>query len=182
MLFVISAETPSSRQASATSNTTRPQAIRPIASPVPVRPPSRSSESSEGREARIAAGRPAISVESSAAPTATVDDADSRSRSVHQLGLSSIMRSMTMRIPSSAMDASRRPMKRRDRADHEALGQHVHDEAAARWRRAPSAPSFRARDRPSARAGGSRRSRRRSAARSRPRPACVQIRASPRRR
>ena len=68
--FVIRAELPSSRQASATSNTTRPQAMRPIASPVPVRPPSRSSASSEGREARSAAGRPASSVDRSAAPTA----------------------------------------------------------------------------------------------------------------
>ena len=71
-LLVMSAETPSSRQASATSATTSPQAILPIASPVPMRPPSRNSESSDGREARMAAGRPAKIVDRNAMPTATI--------------------------------------------------------------------------------------------------------------
>ena len=166
--FVISADVPSNRQASATSNTTRPQAMRPIASPVPVRPPSRSSASSEGREARIAAGSPAISVDRNAR----------RRRGRHaEVDLvrppvrGAVLRlSIAMRKPSRAMDDSSRPS-----SVASMLMTSPRPACAARGgrarRRAPSAPWFRARDRPSARAAGSRRWRRRSAARSRPRPA-----------
>ena len=166
----MSAATPSSRQASATSNTTRPQAIRPIARPVPIRPPSRSSESSDGREARQAAGRPAISVEQERRADrddrhAVVDVERPPARAVVQHALDRELDAIERDGCEQQAD------HRRERADHEAFRQHVRRRAGRARRQAPSGPSSRARGRRSARAGGSRRLRRRSAARSRPRSA-----------